>query len=112
MARRGDLASQTLQGLLGELVGGLAAHLAAAGFDPDFAWPVDQDVGDVRPGKPRGQRRQIGVKIDTRGHRAGATPEKSRSRTTETCTGAPCGTRMVVGMSICFCRATVANWLA
>ena len=57
----GDLARQPAQHHIGHLRRSDAGQHAAGGFDPHFAGPVDQQVGDVVARQPRRQRRQIGV---------------------------------------------------
>src|SRR5471030_1689506 len=110
MAGGGDLAGQPAQHHGRHLRRVDAGEHAAGGFDPHFAGAVDQQVGDVVARQPGRQRRQIGVEIDPRRHFE--VPAKSRSRVTKTCSGVPCGTFMVTGMSICFCKAMLATWLA
>src|SRR5476651_1229645 len=110
MAGGGDLAGQPAQHHYRHLRRVDAGEQAAGGFDPYFAGAVDQKVGDVVAGQPGRQRREIGIEIDACGHFD--VPAKSRSRVMKTCSGVPCGTLMVTGMSICFCRAMLASWLA
>ena len=52
VARGGDLMGQALQRLFRQLFGRLAGHVSACRLDPDLAGPIDQQVCDVRAGKP------------------------------------------------------------